>query len=154
MITNSKLGGRTVELFIPFQHGGTVIDKIVLAPIRFGDALRWGEGEFKTSFALLAELAGVDDTVIRSLRYPDADRVMEAFISMLPTDLRDDIASGRIPVKPQSQPREPEEPAGEAEEIVTNGSGAPVDEVTHMPLSGPGVPLPEAGFDLSEEEAP
>ena len=149
MITNSKLGGRTVELFIPFQHGSMLIEKIVLSPIRFGDALRWGEGEFKTSFELLAELAGVDDTVIRSLRYPDADRVMEAFISMLPQDLRDDIASGRIPIKPKSQPREPEQPA---EEIVTNGSGAPVEDEPHIPLSGPGAPLPEAGFDLSEEE--
>ena len=151
MITSSKLGGWTVELFIPFQHGGQMIDKIVLSPIRFGDALRWGEGEFKTSFDLLAELAGVDNAIIRSLRYPDADRVMAAFISMLPQDLRDDIASGRIPVKPKPEPRQPEPFTEATEEIVTNGSGAPVDEVTHMPLSGPGVPLPEAGFDLSEE---
>ena len=150
MIINSKLGGRTVELFIPFDHGGKVIEKIVLSPFRFGDALRWGEGDFKTSLDLLAELAGVDDTVIRSLRYPDADRVMEAFIAMLPMDLKDDIASGRIPVKPQSMPRQPD-PLGTEEEIVTNGSGAPVDDAPHMPLSGPGVPLPEAGFDLSEE---
>ena len=147
MITDTKLGGRTIELFIPFHHGGKLVERITLAPFRYGDTLRWGEGDFQTSFALLAELAGVDESVIREIRYPDANRVITAFISMLPQDIQEDIANGRIPVK-----QTPAEPAGETEEeIVTNGSGAPVDDAPHMPLSGPGVPLPEVGFDLSEE---
>jgi hypothetical protein len=146
-VVSNKLGGRTVQLFIPFEHGGKTIFEIVLSPFRFGDTLRWGEGEFPTSLALLTELAGVDEAVIRDLRYPDVDRVMSAFIDMLPQDLRDDIANGRVPVKRgQATPAEPATPTPPAE---------PYDEGTVLaspgPITGPGEPLPEAGFDMSEE---
>ena len=145
MITHDKLGGRTVDLFIPFDHNGKKVERIALAAFRFGDTLRWTDGDFPTSLALLVELAGVDETVIRSLRYPDADRVMEAFLAQLPADLRDDIANGRIPAKQQENPAPP------SEEKVTNGSG---EEPERVNLQGPGVPLPmepDAGFDLDEE---
>ena len=124
-----------------------MVTQIVLSPFRYGNSLRWGEGDFKTSFHLLTELAGVDPAVLRDLRYPDADRVIEAFFSMLPQDIKTDLADGRIPVK-----REQVEPPAE---VKTNGSGAAAEEeLPRMPLTGPGVPLPETGFDLSEEEAP
>ena len=145
MITHDKAGGRAVELFIPFDHNGKRIERIVLGPFRFGDLLRWTDGDFKKSLDLIVEMAGVDELVIRNLRYPDADRVMEAFMSILPNEVRDDIANGRIPQKQQAEPV--------PEERVTNGSGEPPPP-ERVNLQGPGVPLPmedEAGFDLSEE---
>lgn len=141
MITINKAGGRTVELFIPFEFNGKKIDSIVLAPFRLGHVLLWNEGHWKSQFDLMVELAGVDASVLRELRYPDADRVMEAFFAVITPEIRNDIAEGRIPQKQEAMPVE-EAPKA------TNGSGQPIP---------PGVPIPpefsepEAGFDMSEE---
>ena len=147
MISMDRNGGRTVHLFIPFEFNGRKIESIVLAPFRFGHSLRWSAGDWKEAVDLLVELAGVDQAIIRELRYPDADRVMEAFLAAVTPEIRQDITDGRIPVKQQR-----EEPTAQdalvEEERVTNGSGQPVQ------MQGPGVPLPEpdAGFDLSDEQ--
>ena len=138
MIVMEENGGRTVKLFIPFEFNGRKIDRISLAPMRFGHTLRWTAGDWKQSLDLLVELAGVEEPIIRELRYPDADRVMEAFLAMLPPEIRQDIAEGNIPQKRGEAPQ----PDG----VVTNGSGAPVET--------PAAPLPEpveTGFDLSDE---
>ncbi len=158
MIINDKTGGRTVHLLIPFEVMGKKIETISFAPVRFGHTMRWAEGDWKSSFALLVELAGVDEAVIRELRYPDADRVMEVFLGMLPTDIREDISNGRVPQKlTEGAPpvfhgdAAPEQPAA------TNGSGVPQPAQPVQPAQGPGVPLPpefdvQPGFDLSDEQ--
>jgi hypothetical protein len=142
MITLEKSGARTVHLFIPFEHNKKRIESITIGPLLFGHALRWGQGAWKDSVEFLVELADVDKSVILSLRYPDADRVMECFMALLTPDIRNDVVEGRIPLKP------PEEEVEERPRA-TNGSGEELGE-----LLGPGVPIPpplEAGFDLSEE---
>jgi len=143
MIVHNKTGGRTIELFIPFDHGGKKIESITFAPFRLGHAMRWSAGDWKTSIELMVELAGVDESVILDLRYPDADRVMSVFMDMLTPPIRDDIIAGNIPLKQHAYnlpPLDEEEPAA------TNGSGEPL---------GPGVPIPDTidqgGFDMSEE---
>lgn len=156
MIVNDKTGGRTINLFIPFEVGGKKIEAITFAPVRFGHTMRWADGDWKSSFELLVELAGVEAAVIRDLRYPDADRVMEVFLSMLPSDIREDISNGRVPQKRQDPP-----PAEVQPDV---GEGPPVDgpQEARPPHAngglpqGPGVPLPPAfdtqpGFDLSDE---
>lgn len=137
MITHDKLGGRSVHLLIPFDYNGKKVEQITLQPLRFGHVLLWQDGHWPNMIALMTELAGVDEALLRELRYPDADRVMEAFMATLTQEMRDDIAQGRVALKAEPEAR------------VTNGSGAPVA------MQGPGVPLPqdevETGFDLSEE---
>jgi hypothetical protein len=153
MIVHDKTGGRTVHLLIPFEVMGKKIESITFAPVRFGHTMRWGDGDWKTSLALLVELAGVEEAVIRELRYPDADRVMEVFLGMLPADIREDVTNGRVPTK-QEPPPPPEAPVfhGDApSQPATNGSAMP-----QQPLQGPGVPIPQfdtqPGFDLSDEQ--
>ena len=145
MISMDKNGGRTIHLFLPFEYNGKKVESIVISPMRFGHSLRWNEGDWKTAVALLTELAGVDEAVIRELRYPDVDRVMEAFLQMLPMEIRTDVSDGRIPVK-QPQPEQPElqvEPTKAS--AATNGSGqaqdVPLQELIPG-LIGPGAPLP------------
>ena len=135
-----KTGGRTIELFIPFEFNGKMVEAITFAPFRLGHTLGWNQGEWKGMMELMVGLAGVDKAVLHELRYPDADRVMETFMAMLPPEVREDVINNRIPLK--AEPDEPEEPR------VTNGGGG---EPQFTPIQGPGVPLPEAGFDLSEE---
>jgi len=146
MISMDKGGGRTVHLFIPFEFKGKTVSTIVLAPVCLGHSMRWAKGDFKDSNALLVELAGVEEGVVMGVRYPDADRMMEAFISMLPPDIRQDVASGAVPPKPFPEDSMEEQPPV----ATTNGSGEPTenDGMMHQP----GAPLPqEAGFDLSDE---
>jgi len=147
MITSDKLGGRTIQLYIPFEFNGKKIESISLAPLRLGHVLGWNEGQWKNMIELLVALAGVEESVIRELRYPDADRVVETFIGMLTPEIRTDIESGRIPVKAEPDVHvTAEEVHGET---TVNGSGRPM-----VARQGPGVPLPidtQPGFDLSEE---
>jgi len=139
MIVNDKLGGRTVQLFIPFEYNGQRIEAITFAPLRFGHVLRWNVGDWPTMLAFMVELAGVEESVIRDLRYPDADRVIEAFLAYVTPEIRTDINNGTIPLKPeQPQQATPAEPK-------TNGG-------TEPPIIGaPLPPEPEEGFDLSDE---
>jgi hypothetical protein len=148
MISIDRTGGRTIQLLIPFEYKGKKVEAIVLAPMRFGDVLRWNDGDWPNMIALLTELAHVDEAVIRELRYPDVDRVMEAFMSLLIPDIRDDIVNNRVPLK--KQPEQPQQPVPQPR--ATNGG-------SEEPLRGPGAPLPmdtNPGFDLSEDpmEAP
>ena len=147
MISLDKSGGRTIHLFIPFEFSGKQITQITLAPLRFGHVLRWNEGAWKTSIELLVELAGVEEAVIRELRYPDADRVMDSFMALMTPEIRNDIVDGRIPLKQPTAWDDQPAPDDEAR-ILTNGGGG-------EPLLGPGVPLPldmqQPGFDMSEE---
>jgi hypothetical protein len=132
-----KLGGRTVHLFIPFDYNGKRVDSITFSAFKFGHLLLWQDRRWHSMVDLMTELAGVDEAVLRELRYPDADRVMEAFMSNIPQEIRNDIAEGNVPLK---RP---------LEDLIVREVEVPNDEVP----TGPGVPLPEdAGFDLSDEE--
>jgi hypothetical protein len=97
MTTNTKEGGRKVELFLPFMVGDKNIVAIEFSPVTWGHTLDWQAGKYQRTFDLMLDLAGVDDTVLRGLKYPDVDRVVTAFMELLPTEIRDDMANGHIP---------------------------------------------------------
>jgi len=143
MIVSEKNGGRTVHLYLPFEYMGRRIESVTLSPLKFGHTLLWNEGHYKTMLELLIDLAGVEEAIIRDLRYPDADRVMETFTMMLTPQIREDIGNGIVPQKPPGIQQQEQPPP------VTNGGGHPM-----MPQQGPGEPLPfdsQPGFDMSEE---
>jgi hypothetical protein len=121
MSVYDRKGGRRVELLIPFEHLGKTVDAINLRPILFDHTLRWQQGEFRTSVALLAHLAGEPESVIKMLRYPDADRVFAVMMDMLPALIRLDIDAGQVPIatgppRPQAAP-EPEPGAERIEDM-------------------------------------
>jgi hypothetical protein len=109
-----RKGGRSVELLIPFEHLGKTVDAIHLKPILFDHTLRWQQGEFPSSLALLAALTGEREPTLRLLRYPDADRVLAAMFDMLPAAIQADINAGQIPRgdgSPRAAPPAADEPA-------------------------------------------
>ena len=117
---HDRKGGRSVELLIPFEHLGKTVDVIHLKPVLFDHTLRWQQGEFPSSLALLAALTGERETTLRLLRYPDADRVLATMFDMLPSAIQADINAGQIPRgdgarPPAARPDEPIEPAEPAE---------------------------------------
>jgi hypothetical protein len=99
MITNERSGGKRIELLLPFTHEGRTVKFIVLGPMKFAHLLNWQQGEYNSAMALLFDVSSEPEAVIRELRYPDVDRVMNEFFSILPPEVRDSIASGTIPRK-------------------------------------------------------
>lgn len=87
-------GGFSVPLTVPVQHAGKTIDIINIAPARLDHAVRWAEGKISTTVALLAELTGLTEEELRSITYPDVDRVMGAFMMLLPPAIATDIRGG------------------------------------------------------------
>ena len=111
---HDRKGGRSVELLMPFEHLAKTIDVIHLKPVLFDHTLRWQQGEFASSLALLAALTGERETTLRLLRYPDADRVLATMFDMLPSAIQADINTGQIPRadnRPPTRPDEAIEPA-------------------------------------------
>jgi len=145
MIVHDKNGGRTIQLYLPFDVLGRRIESITLSPMKFGHTLLWNEGHYKTMLELLIDFAGVEEAVIRELRYPDTDRVLEAFMTLLTPQIREDITNAVVPQKTGPQPQEQPQ-----ERATTNGSGG----YPPQGMQGPGDPLPfdnQPGFDMSEE---
>lgn len=93
MITHKRTGGRTIELFLPFEHEGVKVKEIVIAPVRLDHTLRWQDSEYKTILSLLSELSGLSENALRQLAYPDSDRVMDAFVNMLPPEIKNTVAN-------------------------------------------------------------
>lgn len=119
MVHIDKLGGRTVELLIPFEWQGRKIEEISFAPVRYDHSMRWSKGEYKSLNGLMAELAGMSEETLRQIRHPDFDRVMTEFMIHLPEDIRAWTSRGEVPTKValsdmsvEEQPNE-EEPAPE-----------------------------------------
>jgi hypothetical protein len=96
--THTRRGSRRVELFVPIKRGGKEIDAIDIAPAKLDHVVRWGDGKIKGSLALMVELCGIDESTLRELTYPDADRVMAAFLGSLPPAIRNDIDNGIRPL--------------------------------------------------------
>ena len=96
MITYDRRGGRTVELFIPFKVGEQEVEAITFQPVRFDDVLSWQDRKYATMLSLMAKMSGIDEAILRQIRYPDTDRVMSVFVDMLPPEIRESIASAPV----------------------------------------------------------
>lgn len=136
MITYDKIGGRTVELFIPFEFGDRKVEAVTFQPVRFDDTLSFREGKYKTILSLMAKLSGLEEDALRQVRYPDIERVMAVFVDMLPPEIRESINSPPSYENPQGEfPAEEQQTAGP----VTNGHDQP------LPANEPSfVPTPDS----------
>lgn len=125
-MTQDRIGGRTIELLIPYEHQGRKIEVIHLKPIMFDHMLRWQQGAFASSLVLLVAISGETESTLRMLRYPDVDRVLDAMMSMLPDAIRQDIVNGVIPKGPAPPAEIPE---------TMNGPAAP-EPTLDQPFAG------------------
>lgn len=103
-VTVQRSGVRTVELFVPYEFQGIKVEAISVGPFLFDHTLRWWKGSIDGWFSLLVEMAvnattnkPMRDDDLRQLRYPDADRVIDAFFSILPTEVRQAITDNYWP---------------------------------------------------------
>jgi hypothetical protein len=106
-VTYTRQGGRKIELYIPFKWKGRSYTALNIGPCSLDHLMRWQEGKFKTSIALLADMSGQPEAMIRRICYPDIDRVLAAFVDMVPAAIQADIGQGAVPVtESQAKPLE------------------------------------------------
>lgn len=91
-------GGRRIELFVPVEYAKKKIDAVTIKPVKLDHFLRWESGEIATALALLSELSGLQQAALRQINYPDIERVMGAFVGMLPAKIAENINRGEVPV--------------------------------------------------------
>jgi hypothetical protein len=125
MITDNKMGGRRVELFIPFRVGDEDVIAVTFGPWKMDYTLRWEKGEWVSLLAVMATVADVKEEVLRELRSPDDERVISAFLGMVPPEVRNQVAQGMVPRRVEEEPYEGDEvyqpPAEEVVEQVDEG---------------------------------
>ena len=96
--TWARDGGRRIELFVPVEFLRVKIDAVTIKPVKLDHFLRWESGEISTALALLSELTGLQQAALRQINYPDIERVMAAFVNMLPAKIAENIDRGEVPV--------------------------------------------------------
>jgi hypothetical protein len=157
-------GGRTVELYLPFEGPKGRVEAIVFGPVTLGHQLDWRDGKYRTALHLMARLASVDEATLRLIRFPDMERVNASFYEMLPADIQQNIMDGTIPL-PRVQVGEAEEEAApefdqeaalafHADAMRKNaasravGSFNPSDPWGNIKARDPETPGEEGGIDL------
>lgn len=102
----------SVELIHPLRVSGKSVTEIDIRPPEFDHVIRWGTGEIPATLALLSELSGVSEAALRTLRYPDVDRVMLAFANVIKsTPIITDFEKGSRPLAtPKPAPQDGEQP--------------------------------------------
>lgn len=141
-IKAGRSGDRVIELLMPFNDlpSGQLVEEIRIGPITLGHTLRWKEAKYKDWFELMVETSVInnkpaDPDTFRQLRYPDADRVIENFIEILPQDIKAAVMGGMWPTKTQNNVagngQMPEIPPADYE-----GSASESGQVDQMDING------------------
>lgn len=131
---------------------------MTFGPFLLDHTLRWNEGKFTNSLALLADLSGMPEILLRQIRYPDVDRVFSEFLMHVPGHVRDAINAGEIPlprieVNADAEPPQADESAilepqsKEPFNPVDPWDGLPKEQPTLNPLLPPAdLENPPAGY--------
>lgn len=120
MVTIDKMGGRTIEFYIPFEWMGKKHERISFSPFNLGHVEKWRQGYYKGIKHMMSELSGISEEVITQIKYPDADRVMTEFFMLVPDDLKPVLKDGWADNNPVSQDIQPND---EPEEVSLEDQG-------------------------------
>ena len=146
-------GGRRVHFFVTQTPMGKQLQYVDVDPCRLDHVLRWNDGQIESSLMLLSELTRLTEFELQHLTFPDADRLMAAFLEVLPETIRDDINAGRRPVATGSPAPAPAEPDEDMARALNGGGGAPREpspaeaQAEALRLASAGEDE-DAGFDL------
>jgi hypothetical protein len=138
-----------VHFYVEQDVAGRKLTSLDVDACRLDHLVRWQEGQIASSMALLAELTRMPEMQLMMLTFPDADRVLAAFLEIVPTPIRDDISNGKVPLSVTRPPVN--EDNDEVEEVAARARTAPswpnapavnVPPVARPPAGPPGVPMP------------
>jgi hypothetical protein len=106
--TWTRDNGRKIELFVPIDYPlGKKTDVITIRPFKFKHVLEWRERKIKTALDLLASLTNLPREALREIGFPDFDRVMMCFLSMVPPEIQADIGRTEQDVMHAERPPAP-----------------------------------------------
>lgn len=97
-VRNKRDGSWVVELAIPLQHAGHQLDELKIRPLTMGQLVRWNNNEIPSILALMAELTDLPELLLRQITFPDVDRVMLVFASMMPPVIQQAMSNNSRPV--------------------------------------------------------
>lgn len=101
--TLKRDGSWIVELLVPLKHNDKEVAEITIQSPGFEHVIRWGRGEIPSTLALLAELCDLPEKLLRTIKYPDVDRVMLAFTAMMPPMIQADFQKGEKPLASEEE---------------------------------------------------
>jgi hypothetical protein len=102
-VVYQRTGGRRIELYVPFvaklaNNKTQNVDAIDIGPVTGDHVEFFMNGLYSNSYAMLAALCGhADDRILKQMRFPDTQRVMAAFMDMVPDFIAALIQAGKIP---------------------------------------------------------
>lgn len=102
-------GTFVVELYTPFKYGTREIDHIVIQPTRYEHTIRWNRGDIPSGFALLSELCGLPERLLRQAMGPDIERITLALFTQAKF-AQSDIFEGRRPLATPDEQLPEQEP--------------------------------------------
>jgi hypothetical protein len=149
-MTDDLRGCTAINLLLPFDHNGVKHEQIVLRPVSLETTLLWEEGAIPGLLALMARVTGIPEAALAQIKYPDADTAMAMFLNHLPTQIRNGISEGRVPMRVAAEPREPAPLAPGAVTLDDGTTWAPGDPIEGFPqVEGAYVPpAGNAGLDM------
>jgi hypothetical protein len=102
-VRSRRDGSWVVELAIPLQHAGKQLDELRLKPLSMGQLVRWNNEQIPSVMALMAELTDLPELLLRQITFPDVDRVMLVFASMMPPVIQQAMTNGSRPMATPDQ---------------------------------------------------
>jgi hypothetical protein len=90
-------GTFVVELYTPLKYQGREVDHIIIQAPRYEHTIRWNRVEIPSGFALLAELSGLPERLLRQVVSPDIERITVALFSQAKF-AQADVFEGRRPL--------------------------------------------------------
>ena len=151
---------------MPLKHGSREINHIVIQPPRYEHTIRWNRGDIPSGLALLSELCGLPERVLRQAVGSDMERLTMGF-AIQGRFAHTDVAEGRRPLAtPEELLPELEPQARMVDQVdprfphvegpikrfpappVTNIPGAPASAPQPLPGAPPAAAPEDDNFDM------
>lgn len=92
--TIKRNGGWTIELSNPIG----IVNELIIQPVTLDHTVRWARSEIPSFLALISELTGIKESLLKQLTGTDSDRMFIAISFILPPQIKKDFEDGTRPL--------------------------------------------------------
>jgi hypothetical protein len=112
VVTLKRDNSWAIELHTPLQGPQGEIAVLTIKPLSLDQIVRWGREEIPSQLALLAEMTGVQERLLRLLVAPDIDNMLIAFSAILPASVLGSIRDRNTSMATPEEKLVEQEPPG------------------------------------------